>query len=70
MLKRRTAENGANECLIKWRNFSVKEATWHREHKENVVKSFEEEKKIKEQSLQCEPSSTDFKMMENRVTSN
>ena len=43
MLKRWTAENGANE------------ATWHREPKENVVKSFEEEKKIKEQSLQSEP---------------
>ena len=36
VLKRRIAENGANEYLIKWRPFSVKEATWHRNAMERI----------------------------------
>ena len=36
VLKRRIAENGANEYLIKWRTFSVKEATWHRNAMERI----------------------------------
>ena len=39
VLKKRTAENGSSEFLIKRKHFSVNEATW--EPKENVMASFE-----------------------------
>ena len=40
VLKKRRAKNGGTDYLIKWKDFSVKEATW--EPKENVIASFEE----------------------------
>ena len=57
VLKKRKAKSGGTEYLIKWKDFSVKEATW--EPKENVIASFEEEQSIKVKSLDSMSSSED-----------
>ena len=49
VLKRQTAKNGGDEYLVQWKDNNFENATW--EPKENVIASFEEEHRIKVESL-------------------
>ena len=49
VLKRRTTKSGGDEYLVQLKDFNVEEATW--ETKETVIASFEEEHRIKVESL-------------------
>ena len=55
VLKRRTTKSGGDEYLIQWKDCSVEAATW--EPKKNVIASFEEEHRIKVESLDSMSSS-------------
>ena len=49
VLKRQTTKNGGDEYLVQWKDCSVEDATW--EPKKTVIASFEEEHRIKVESL-------------------
>ena len=49
VLKRQTAKNGGDEYLVQWKDNNVENATW--EPKKTVIASFEEEHRIKVESL-------------------
>ena len=49
VLKRRTTKSRGDEYLVQWKDFNVEDATW--EPKEVVIASFEEEHRIKVESL-------------------
>ena len=49
VLKRQITKNGGDEYLVQWKDFNVEDATW--EPKEVVIASFEEEYRIKVESL-------------------
>ena len=55
VLKRQTTKNGGDEYLVQWKDFSVEDATW--EPKKTVIASFEEEHRIKVESLDSMPIS-------------
>ena len=55
VLKRRTTKSGGDEYLVQWKDFNVEDATW--KPKEVVIASFEEEHRIKVESLDSMPIS-------------